>query len=56
MRLSPPKRGSWTLAFLLGLLGIIAHEVNLPILSGYSFWLVVSGFALLLLATILKGL
>jgi len=56
MRLSPPKNVSWVLAVLLGLLGIIGNQFSLPIVSDYDFWLVVSGFGLLVLATLLRGL
>ncbi len=56
MRLSPPKQGTWLLAFLAGLLGLLAHQTPIPIVSGYSFWLVAFGFVLLVLATLFKGL
>jgi hypothetical protein len=56
MKLSPPKNVSWILATALGLLGIIANQVEIPILSTYDFWLVVAGFGLLVLATLLRGL
>jgi len=56
MKLSPPKNVSWILAFLLGLLGIIAHQVDIPLVSDYDFWLVVAGFGLLVLATLFRGL
>ncbi|MEJ2011272.1 MAG: hypothetical protein P8X64_03485 [Anaerolineales bacterium] len=56
MKLSPPKQTSWTLALLLGLLGILAHQVSIPVFSQYDFWLVVFAFLLLLFATLLKGL
>ncbi len=56
MRLSPPKNASWVLAFLIGLLGIVAHYVEIPTVSDYDFWLVVAGFVLLLLATLFRGI
>ncbi|MGD8814885.1 MAG: hypothetical protein PVI78_10480 [Anaerolineales bacterium] len=56
MRLTPPKNASWVLAFMVGLLGIVAHYVEIPIVSEYDFWLVVAGFGLLVLATLFRGL
>ena len=56
MKLSPPKQTSWWTALVVGGIGIIAHYVDLPLLSAYAFWLVVFGFVLLVLATFLKGL
>lgn len=56
MKLSPPKQTSWTLALLLGVLGIVAHQINIPFASQYDFWLVAFAFLLLLFATLLKGL
>lgn len=56
MKLSPPKNVTWILATLLGLLGIIASQVSIPIVSDYDFWFVVAGFGLLVLATLFRGL
>jgi hypothetical protein len=56
MRLTPPKNASWVLAFMVGLLGIVAHYVDIPFVSEYDFWLVVAGFGLLVLATLFRGL
>ena len=39
-----------------GLLGILATLVTIPVLSGFAFWLVVIGFALLAVATVVEGL
>lgn len=56
MKLSPPKQGSWAIASLLGVVGIIAHQVEIPLLSEFAFWLVVAGFGLLVLATLFRGI
>ena len=56
MRLSAPKTGTWWLALIIGVLGIVASLVAIPVLSAYAFWLVVAAFALLLVATFLPGL
>jgi hypothetical protein len=56
MKLNAPKKLTWWIAVVAGVLGIIASFVSIPVLSGISFWLVALGFVLLALATYLKGL
>lgn len=56
MKLSRPKVVSWWIAVILGVLGILAKLVTIPVLSGYAFWLVAAAFVLLALATYLKDL
>jgi heme/copper-type cytochrome/quinol oxidase subunit 1 len=56
MQLSAPKLITWWIALILGVLGVIANFVVIPVLSGFAFWLVVIGLALLLLATLIEGL
>ena len=56
MQLSAPKLITWWIALILGALGIIAHLVTLPVLSGLAFWLVVVALGLLLLATVMEAL
>jgi hypothetical protein len=56
MRLSRPKNTTWWIAVILGVLGILSQFVSIPVLSGWSFWLVAAGFVLLALATYLKDL
>lgn len=56
MRLNAPKKITWLIAVIVGLLGIIATFVAIPVVSGIAFWLVVGAFVLLALATYLKGL
>jgi len=56
MKLSAPKQGTWWVAVIVGVAGILANFVTIPFLSGISFWLVVVGFVLLALATYMKGL
>jgi hypothetical protein len=41
---------------IVGVAGILAHLVTIPVLSGFAFWLVAAAFVLLVLATYLKGL
>jgi len=56
MKLSAPKQVTWLVAVVVGVAGILANIVTIPVLSGISFWLVVVGFVLLALATLLKDL
>ncbi len=56
MRLSAPKSVTWLIAVIVGGLGILASFVNIPFVTANSFWFVVVGFVLLVLATLLKGL
>jgi hypothetical protein len=56
MRISKPKTITWWIAVIAGALGVLAHFVVIPVISGISFWLVVAGLALLAIANITKGL
>lgn len=56
MRLSAPKNLTWWIAVLLGVLGILATYISLPLISANAFWFVAIGFILLALGTLLKGL
>jgi hypothetical protein len=56
MKLSAPKQITWWIALVVGVIGVLAHLVIIPVLSGYAFWLVVVAFVLLILATLLKDL
>jgi len=57
MQLSPPKRTTWSLSILLGILAVIAQAiVDLPLLSPYAFWILVLAFILLALGTLLPGI
>jgi hypothetical protein len=57
MKLSAPKQITWIIALILGVVGILATLVALPVITAeIGFWLVVVGLALLLVATITRGL
>ena len=56
MSLSAPKQITWWIALIVGIVGIVAQLVTIPVLTGLAFWLVVVAFVLLILATFLKGL
>jgi hypothetical protein len=56
MKLSAPKNITWWIAVILGVLGLLGNFVALPVISGFSFWLLFLGFALLAVATMVDGL
>ncbi len=56
MKLSKPKNITWWIAVIVGVVGIIANLITIPVLSGIAFWLVAVAFVLLALATYFKGL
>jgi len=57
MKLSAPKQVTWIVALILGIVGILATLVTLPVITpALGFWLVVVGLVLLLVATITRGL
>jgi hypothetical protein len=39
MRLNAPKKNTWIVAVVIGVVGIIAKFVAIPFLSVYAFWL-----------------
>ena len=55
MKLSAPKQNVWLVAVILGVLGIVGNFVVIPMVTTYAFWLVVVGFAALVLGTAMKG-
>lgn len=56
MKFNAPKKVTWWIALIIGVVGIIAELVTIPVLTPIAFWLVAIGFVLLLLATCIKGL
>ncbi len=56
MRTNAPKFVTWIISVILGGLGIISHFVAIPIITPYGFWLLVIGFVLLALSSVLKGM
>ncbi len=55
-KFTAPRAITWWISLIIGVIGVIAHLTSLGVLTTYSFWIVVVGFALLLLGTLLKGL
>lgn len=56
MNLSAPQNITWWIAVVIGVLGILAHLITLPVLTALSFWMVAVAFVLLAVATYVKGL
>ena len=56
MKLNAPKKLTWLIAVVLGLLGLLGYFIAIPFVSVNGFWFVVAGFGLLGLGTSLKGL
>ena len=53
---SSPKKITWALGLVLGILGILGHYVHVDMLSGYSFVLLLAGFIILAAGTTFKEL
>jgi uncharacterized membrane protein HdeD (DUF308 family) len=57
MRFSAPRQITWIIALILGVVGILANLTSIPVITPtIGFWLVVVGWALLLIASITRGL
>lgn len=58
MRLSAPRHVTWWIALVAGAVGVLEHYrfVHLPFLGPYATFLIVGAWALLVLATALRGL
>ena len=56
MKLSAPKQITWFIALALAIIALLGQTSIVAAISPYSFWLALIAAALLLLATIVKGL
>jgi len=56
MKLSAPKQVTFWVAVVIGLIGLIAGIVPIPVVSPFAFWVVVVGFVILALANLMEGL
>ena len=56
MKLSAPKKVTWWVAVVLGVLALLAKLGVVAFLGTYGFWLAFVGLVLLVLATFLKDL
>ncbi len=51
---SSPKKITWIIGLILGILGIIGHYAHVEILTQYNYELLLSGFIVLALGTTFK--
>ena len=57
MKTNAPKQITWIIALILGVVGILANLVDIPVITPeIGSWLVVAGWALLLIATSTRGI
>jgi predicted membrane channel-forming protein YqfA (hemolysin III family) len=56
MKLSPPKQLTFIIAVVLGLVGLVASYMVIPVLSPYAFWLVFVGLVVLAAGNMVEGL
>ena len=56
LKLSAPSQIVWIIALILGIVGLLGALGIITALGVYAFWLVVAGWALLLIATIVRGM
>ncbi|MCE9597183.1 MAG: hypothetical protein K8S54_04370 [Spirochaetia bacterium] len=56
MKTNAPRSLTWTAGAICGGLGILGHFIALPIITPYAFWLLVIGFLILAISTVVKGI
>ena len=56
MKLNPPSQILWIIALILGIVGILGAMGVVAAVAPYGFWLVVAGWALLLIATVMRNM
>jgi hypothetical protein len=56
IKLSAPKQITWFIALALAVLALLGQTGTIAALTTYAFWLALIAAALMLLATIVKGL
>ncbi len=54
--LSAPKQATWLLAVILGVFGILGSFGFIAAIHSYGTWLLVIGWLLLVLGTLLEGM
>lgn len=57
LKTDAPKQTTWIVAVILGVVGILANLTSIPVITPeIGFWLVAVGWALLVIASIARGL
>ena len=53
----PPNILTFLLAFILGIVGTLAHlGIAIPVVGGFGFWLVFAAYVLLVMGCVLRGM
>lgn len=55
MNLSAPKQITWTIAVVLGILGILGQYGVVAALAPYAIWMLIIGWALLAIGSMVEG-
>lgn len=55
-RLNAPTQVVFLISVILAILAVIAIFVTVPIISGYSFWVMTAAFVILAASCVLKGM
>jgi len=55
MRLTPPKNLVFIISLILVIISLVAHAINIPILSDIHYWIMLVGYVLLGLGVAIKG-
>lgn len=55
MKLSAPTKFTFCLAVILLIVGVIGHFIAIPVVTAYSYWVVVASSVILALGCCLKG-
>jgi hypothetical protein len=56
MNIKSPKRITWIVALVLGVISLVASLFTLPVLTELSPWIALIGLALMLVGTVVPGL
>lgn len=56
MKPSAPKKITWIIGLILGILGIIGHYTQIDFLTEHNYVLLLAGFIVLAIGTSFKGI
>ena len=54
--MNAPKKITWFISLILGVLSLIAYFVAIPFITVNLYWFMGAGWLLLIIATLFKGL
>ncbi|MCI0470876.1 MAG: hypothetical protein L0Y73_04400 [Candidatus Aminicenantes bacterium] len=55
-RLSAPTKITFFISLIIVIISIVAHFVDIPVLTQYQYWVMLVGWAFLAVGVIFKGL